>query len=322
MKTYYVRHAGNLALTDTTLARLRDENLIAIHYPHTKRQSSSKEDTDSLKPSDYDRAAKGAMSTIQELARDGGLVYAEFRDTPSAMIGMVNPESEVKLDKRFRWNSDPQRTAKLKTLKLNKAVLVSRLLIARIPSRPARGAICKWHKAGKFVDGLWAKRSVRQKAPHRETRVSNFVAATEKYLVEQGAFDPKSISEAKERIAVTIVRRRGQPAFRQKVLAAYGGRCAISGCDAEAVLEAAHIIPYMNPGTNHVQNGLLLRADLHTLFDLGMFTINPRTWRIRLSPSLKRTCYAVFDGKQVRLPAKASLRPDKQALARHEKRER
>src|SRR5262249_48430542 len=61
--------------------------------------------------------------------------------------------------------------------------------------------------------------------------------------------------------------RRGDEEFRAKLLAAYGGRCAITGCDAEAALEAAYIVGDAETGEQDVSNGLLLRADIHTLFD-------------------------------------------------------
>jgi len=61
--------------------------------------------------------------------------------------------------------------------------------------------------------------------------------------IESEAFDPESILDARERVLASIVRRRGQAEFRKKLLAAYRGRCAVSGCDVEDVLEAAHIVP-------------------------------------------------------------------------------
>ena len=88
-----------------------------------------------------------------------------------------------------------------------------------------------------------------------------------------------------------VVQQRGQPAFRRALLAAYGERCAITGCDAEDALEAAHIIGYPGPDTQHVSNGLLLRADIHTLFDLGLVAICPDTLRVALVPSLRVDLY-------------------------------
>ena len=68
--------------------------------------------------------------------------------------------------------------------------------------------------------------------------------------------DYESLGDARDRVVASVVRRRGQPEFRSALLEAYGGRCAISGCDAEAALEACHIRPYMGPHTNALSNGL------------------------------------------------------------------
>ncbi len=62
-----------------------------------------------------------------------------------------------------------------------------------------------------------------------------------------------------------IQSRRGQPEFRQRLLAAYEGRCAITGCNVAEALEAAHIVPYAADGTYATSNSLLMRADIHTL---------------------------------------------------------
>jgi putative restriction endonuclease len=115
----------------------------------------------------------------------------------------------------------------------------------------------------------------------------------------------------------SIVRRRGQPAFRQALLEAYAGRCAISGWSLAEVLEAAHIVPYKGPQTNHTCNGLLLRSDLHTLFDLGKLAIETKGYTVILAPELASSDYVGFAGKPLALPAKASRRPSKEALDMH-----
>jgi hypothetical protein len=71
-----------------------------------------------------------------------------------------------------------------------------------------------------------------------------------------------------------IKTRKGQPAFRQALLKEYKGTCCITGCKIEAVLEAAHITPHGDETNYSVYNGLLLRADVHTLFDLGLLRFN------------------------------------------------
>ena len=94
--------------------------------------------------------------------------------------------------------------------------------------------------------------------------------------------------------------RAGQPAFRKTLLATYLNRCAISGHGPPAVLEAAHIEPHHVAGVNVSTNGLLLRADLHSLFDDGLLAINPNNFEIWVAPSLRGTPYWEFDGVVLR----------------------
>ena len=65
---------------------------------------------------------------------------------------------------------------------------------------------------------------------------------------------------------VSVKDRVGQPTFRRMVLKAYNNCCPISGTRVVEVLEAAHIQPYVDARSNHVQNGICLRSDLHRLF--------------------------------------------------------
>jgi putative restriction endonuclease len=123
------------------------------------------------------------------------------------------------------------------------------------------------------------------------------------------ALAPVSLEDARQRIAQAIVRRRGQAKFRSKLLKSYGGRCAISGCAVSAVLEAAHIKPYLGTHTNVVQNGLLLRADLHTLFDLKLLRIEPVSRRVSIAAGLRGTEYAAYEGRELAFPTDQSDRP-------------
>ncbi|MDN7925247.1 HNH endonuclease [Burkholderia vietnamiensis] len=134
---------------------------------------------------------------------------------------------------------------------------------------------------------------------------------------EAGVFDPHSIEDARRKTLASIVRRQGQPAFRSNLLRAYDNRCAISGCDVLEVLEAAHIVPYQGPETNHISNGLLLRTDLHTLFDLGLLAIAPGTGTVVIAATLRSTEYGALHGKKLRLPSVFKDRPSKDALALH-----
>jgi predicted restriction endonuclease len=141
--------------------------------------------------------------------------------------------------------------------------------------------------------------------------------AEEARQVSTGTFDPTGITDARERVMAQIVRRRGQPEFRRQLLAAYRGRCAISGCDATEALEAAHITPFRGTDTNRAGNGILLRADLHTLFDLGLLAISPADLTVALAPSLLTSAYADLNGKRVRIPDEESMWPSTAALQAH-----
>lgn len=151
----------------------------------------------------------------------------------------------------------------------------------------------------------------------KQNRKAASISEVENNLAEIGAFDPDGVSDARERVLSSIVRRRGQPAFRQTLLRLYGGRCAISDCSLEAVLEAVHIVPYRGPETNHPHNGLLLRADLHTLFDLKLIAIDTATMSVRISPQLAGTCYDEYAGKRIHMPRDRDNRPSRKALRQH-----
>ncbi len=149
-----------------------------------------------------------------------------------------------------------------------------------------------------------------------QTDIAEIEATTvaQEHLNIEDYFIPKSIKEAKERIKISIARRQGQSKFRQSLLEAYNYRCAITGCDAQEALEAAHIIPYCETENNHPSNGLLLRADLHTLFDLDLIAINPETMQVHLAPSLRQTDYGRLHGKSLQLPKNKAYFPRKDVL--------
>lgn len=128
-------------------------------------------------------------------------------------------------------------------------------------------------------------------------------------------FDPGSQTDAREKVLREIVRRRGQRTFRTNLLRVYGGRCAITACTVQAILEAAHVTPYLGPETNKVSNGMLLRADIHTLWDLGLIAINPESMTVWISPNLNGSEYEKFSGAVPLLPKAPEDRPSTLALA-------
>ncbi len=111
--------------------------------------------------------------------------------------------------------------------------------------------------------------------------------------------------------------RQGQTTFRSELLRAYGSRCAISGADAPDALEAAHIFPYGGAHTQGVTNGLLLRADLHVLFDERLIAVRGSDHRVVVMGALQDTVYREWHDKELLLPSVIADRPDQEALDWH-----
>jgi len=124
--------------------------------------------------------------------------------------------------------------------------------------------------------------------------------------------------------APVLVRPRlGQGTFRVAVTDAYSRSCAVTGEHSLPVLEAAHIRPYSLEGTHEVSNGLLLRSDIHRLFDLGYVTVTTDN-RFEVSRSLREDysngrSYYPLHGKLIQVPLVAGERPGSAYLAWHNK---
>lgn len=169
-----------------------------------------------------------------------------------------------------------------------------------------------WEGGYYFLEGFSLDGYARSRGPSGQIEM---ITALEE--AKGVPFNPLSIEDSRKRTIASIVRRRGQVEFRRKLLDAYGSRCAISDCDVIEVLEAAHIIPYMGPESDSISNGLLLRADLHTLFDLGHIAIDSGAMAVIISPLLRYSTYGNIAARQVRLPADRSKHPSMGALEYH-----
>jgi len=99
---------------------------------------------------------------------------------------------------------------------------------------------------------------------------------------------------AEKRLAA-ITRRRGQPAFRKRLLYLYDHKCAVTGVDVDMVLDAAHIVSHATSGDNSSDNGILLRSDLHDLFDAGLLVIDPDSFRVCIDDSVTAAEYRRLD---------------------------
>lgn len=104
--------------------------------------------------------------------------------------------------------------------------------------------------------------------------------------------------------------QRTQAAFRSALLT-YGARCALTNEDTLDALEAAHIIPSKCGGAEVVQNGLLLRADLHRLYDAGKFSLDPSGQVVDIKEDLSPAYRSILNGVRI---APEAVQRTKQAL--------
>jgi len=118
-----------------------------------------------------------------------------------------------------------------------------------------------------------------------------------------------------------VIPRRGQGTFRVAVTEAYARACAVTNEHSLPALEAAHIKPYAEDGPHAVNNGLLLRSDLHRLFDRGYVTVTPE-YKLEVSGKLKGhfqngKSYYPLHGTELALPRLIGQRPDAGFLRWH-----
>ena len=131
-----------------------------------------------------------------------------------------------------------------------------------------------------------------------------------------------AIAEGQRYGAAQLIRPRlGQGTFRVAITQAYRGACAVSGEHSLPVLDVAHIQGFAQGGPHDTRNGLLLRTDIHRLFDRGYVTVTPE-FNFEVSPRLQeefengKTYYAL-QGHVIHLPARAVDRPDPALLRWH-----
>ncbi|MCK6547993.1 HNH endonuclease [Myxococcota bacterium] len=120
---------------------------------------------------------------------------------------------------------------------------------------------------------------------------------------------------------VQILPRLGQGSFRVLVTDAYERRCTVTHEKTLPVLQAAHIQPYAAGGEHRIDNGLLLRSDLHTLFDRGYVTVTPEH-RVEVSRRIREEFengrhYYALHGSEIRVPDAVWQRPGSERLRWH-----
>lgn len=121
--------------------------------------------------------------------------------------------------------------------------------------------------------------------------------------------------------SISVRPRLGQGLFSIEVRNAYNGACAVTNEHSLPVLEAAHIRPYARGGAHRIDNGLLLRRDLHSLYDRGYVTITP-DYVFRVGDSLRNEfkngrSYYGLNGSSINIPSNIIWHPNKELLDWH-----
>ena len=149
------------------------------------------------------------------------------------------------------------------------------------------------------------------------------LAAVRERLTHLGEIDDLFEESTDPERPLRLIRGRvGQGGFRALVTDAYNRRCAISGERTLPVLEAAHIKDYAKSGPNRIENGLLLRSDIHKLFDAGYVTVTPEH-RVEVSQRIREEFengrdYYRFQGRELKVrPRGLSEQPDAGYLQWH-----
>jgi putative restriction endonuclease len=144
----------------------------------------------------------------------------------------------------------------------------------------------------------------------------DFIAEEKIQVFEENEFELLDHSKKNKTRKGLVNRRDGQQKFRKIIMKKYNNVCSITGETSKEILEAAHIQPYINEESNHPQNGILLRVDIHRLFDLGLIAVNT-DYKILVSSHLKSNNYKSLIGKAIQLPSEQENWPSQKALKYH-----
>ncbi|MDM7995985.1 MAG: HNH endonuclease [Acidobacteriota bacterium] len=148
--------------------------------------------------------------------------------------------------------------------------------------------------------------------------VASKISSAQKVQPEEAIGMPKA---ARHGTALLVTPRLGQGTLCIAVTESYGNGCAITGEHSLSALEAGHMKPFASGGPHEVSNGLLLRADLHRLFEQGYLTVTPQlilevSNRLREDYANGRSYYPLH-GQLMRRPLRDEDRPTAEFLEWH-----
>lgn len=171
----------------------------------------------------------------------------------------------------------------------------------------------------------WARNIVSGKGYNSTDDEGQRIWAEVRQRLEQvgSVAQQSAVADSRVEYSISLGRRRlGQGAFRALVTDAYDRKCAVTGERTLPVLQAAHIKPVTREGAHMVQNGMLIRSDLHILYDQGLLAVD-EDYQVLVSPEIKhrysngRNYYALAGQKLKVVPDEDDLRPAPELLAWH-----
>jgi len=172
-----------------------------------------------------------------------------------------------------------------------------------------------WHKNSNGAPALlgpkwWVELPIAKLLSINEEEISKLVKKSTGSFIPHHQYEKNGVTEISildesdnfeetkvvDEITLTAIKsRRGQVNFRQSLLTAFNDTCCITGCSVSSVLEAAHIISHSDETNYKVTNGILLRADIHTLFDLNLIGIDQHGV-VHISNELEQSEYSGYQG--------------------------
>ncbi|MDA3625989.1 HNH endonuclease signature motif containing protein [Saccharopolyspora sp. WRP15-2] len=151
--------------------------------------------------------------------------------------------------------------------------------------RPLDGAIASDELKATFLDGA-DQNAIRSVDPGKLQAMLSDLSVKLPPVPPRNGTSRRNPPRGGHRPATTKA-RNGQGTFRKELLKTYGASCAVTGPCPVEVLQAAHIKRFAEHETHELDEGVLLRADVHLLFDNGLLAVDPESWRVVLAPSLK-----------------------------------
>lgn len=252
---------------------------------------------------------------------DFALSVRQTLDSPYADKAVVRRDDGSWVYPYFQENPDPSQRDREATNRGLMKCMGDRVPVGvLLQSKPKPGVeynvlglamVREWNEGYFILEGFSDRGELHLTSDGTDAAFDRAIAAT---LVD---FKPSDEKDTRKRRIAEIIQRRGQKKFRDELIRIYEGKCVVTGCDALEALEAAHISSYRGDHSHHPQNGLLLRADLHSLFDLGLLAINPMNMKVALSRQLLNTHYAEYHNRVIQAPRERTQRPNVDVLQEH-----